>query len=47
MRGFFTLRYSSTPERQFGDAAVLLSRIPEDVDPYSLESFVTYPKKRR
>lgn len=47
LRGFFTLRYSSTPERYFGDAAVLLSRVPEDVDPYSLESFVTYPKKRR
>ncbi|GAI83068.1 unnamed protein product, partial [marine sediment metagenome] len=47
LRGFFTLRYSPVGKREFKPAIVLPSGVPEDVNPYELMSFITYPKKRR
>ena len=47
LRGFFTLRYSPVGKRGFKPAIVLPSKVPEDVNPYELMSFITYPKKRR
>lgn len=47
LRGFFTLRYSPARGKEFQPAIILPSRVPEDVDPFALTSFVTYSKKRR
>jgi len=47
LRGFFTLRYSPVEGREFKPAVVLPSKVPEDVDPFELKSFITYPKRRR
>jgi len=47
LRGFYTLRYSPVGGKEFQPAIILPSRVPEDVDPFSLTSFSTYPKKRR
>ena len=47
LRGFFTLRYSPVGKREFKPAIVLPSEVKEDVNPYELMSFITYPKKRR
>lgn len=47
LRGFLTLRYSPLPGKAFTKATILPSKYEEDVDPFTLTSFITYPKKRR
>lgn len=46
LRGFFTLRYSPVEGREWQPATILVSGTPEDVDPFELTSFATYPKRR-
>lgn len=46
IREYFTLRYTPKKRRDFGKAIVLPSLAEEDVDPYELNSFVTYWTKR-
>ena len=47
MRGFFTLRYSPVGGREIEQAIILPSKVEEDVNPFELVSFVSYPKARR
>lgn len=47
LRGFFTLRYSPVGGKEIEPACILPSKVPEDVDPFELRWFSTYPKKRR
>jgi len=46
IRGYFTLRYTPKKAREFKPAIILPSKYAEDVDPYELNSFVTYWTKR-
>ncbi|GAJ03054.1 unnamed protein product, partial [marine sediment metagenome] len=46
IREYFTLRFTPKKRRDFKPAVILPSKIPEDVDPYKLNSFVTYWTKR-
>lgn len=47
LRGFFTLRYSPIDGFEPEVIETLKSNIPEDVNPFELESFVRYSKRRR
>lgn len=47
LREFFTLRYAPAGGREFSKAIIIPSPVRENVNPFCLTSFATYPKKRR